>query len=46
MGAGDGEDEGGPVVIDENCLVSAKPIASCLRRSYASRSCEGYISCR
>ena len=44
IGAADREDEGGPIVIDENCLVSVDPVKCCLKRSYTSRSCEGYIS--
>jgi len=40
-GDGDGEDEGGPVVIDDNCLVCTAVLCSRRLRSDISRSlCE------
>ena len=37
MGPGDGEDEGGPIVIDDNCLVSGKPIPRAIRKLIRSQ---------
>lgn len=32
MGTGDGEEEGGPIVVDENCSVSNKPVCRTIRK--------------
>lgn len=39
MDSGDGEDEGGPIVIDENCLVSA----NLLRLAYGANMLPGHV---